>query len=235
MRRAVLLLATATLGLSACGSGSGSSDAVQAPPSGDAASTSTPAATTAAPAQATGDCVASPSPGGGKSVPCPTPTLAKGKQNVVVMKTSEGTFEITLDAERAPQTANAFAYLTKRGFYDGLTFHRVVKGFVIQGGDPNGDGSGGPGFSVTEAPPADLKYTRGVVAMAKTGAEPAGTSGSQFFVVTAADVGLPPDYALVGRVTKGLGTVEEITSLSQGDGAPPKRKITITAATLAAR
>ena len=108
----------------------------------------------------------------------------------------------------------------------------MVKGFVIQGGDPNGDGSGGPGYSVTEAPPADLTYTRGVVAMAKTGAEPAGTSGSQFFVVSAADVGLPPDYALVGKVTKGLSVVDAITDLSRGDGVPPKRKVTIRSAKL---
>ena len=85
---------------------------------------------------------------------------------------------------RAEDRPRRFAALAEKGFFDGLTFHRIVPGFVIQGGDPTGDGQGGPGYTVVEAPPKDLAYTRGVVAMAKTGAEPAGTSGSQFFVVT---------------------------------------------------
>ena len=108
------------------------------------------------------------------------------------MQTSHGTFEITLDAERAPITASSFASLVTQGFYDGLTFHRIVPGFVIQGGCPDGTGMGGPGYKVEEAPPEDLRYVRGVVAMAKAGMEAAGTSGSQFFVVTGNDVGLPP-------------------------------------------
>ena len=98
--------------------------------------------------------------------------------------------------------------LAKQGFFDGLTFHRIVPGFVIQGGDPKGDGTGGPGYSVTEKPTADLSYTRGVVAMAKSGAEAPGTSGSQFFVVTAPDAGLPTDYALVGKITKAGDVVD---------------------------
>ena len=81
---------------------------------------------------------------------------------------------------------------------------------MIQGGDPQGDGKGGPGYSVVEAPPQDLVYTKGVVAMAKTRTEPAGTSGSQFFVVTAEDAGLPPDYALLGKVTAGQDVVDKI-------------------------
>lgn len=222
-----LVLAALTVALAACGSDSGSD--TKAPP--EPASSATPASST--PAAAAGDCVAQPQ--GAGSVPCPTPTLAKDKRNVVVMATTEGTFEITLDAKRAPRTANSFAYLVKRRFYDGLTFHRVVKDFVIQGGDADGTGSGAPPYTITEAPPKELAYTRGVVAMAKTGAEPAGASGSQFFVVSAADVGLPPDYALAGRVTKGLATVDKITALSAGDGVPPRREITITKATLVAR
>lgn len=177
---------------------------------------------------------------GAKDVPCPTPTVEQGKTNVVEMQTSEGSFEITLDTARAPITANSFAYLAKKGFYDGTVFHRVVPGFVIQGGDPyatgtgeNG-GSGGPGYSVVEAPPADAAYTKGVVAMAKTGAEAPGTSGSQFYVVSGEDAGLPADYAIVGTVTKGLGTVAKIDALGQGDG-PPSKAVTVEKAELLSR
>jgi cyclophilin family peptidyl-prolyl cis-trans isomerase len=107
----------------------------------------------------------------------------------------------------------------QKGFFDGLTFHRIVPGFVIQGGDPEGNGMGGPGYSTVDAPPADTRYEKGLVAMAKTQAEPAGTAGSQFFVVTGADVGLPPDYAVLGRVTKGIDVVEKIGKL--GNAADP--------------
>lgn len=151
--------------------------------------------------------------GGADSLPCPDEVLDEGEQATAVVTTSLGTFEIDLDTEQAPLTANSFAYLAEEGFYDGLTFHRIVDGFVIQGGDPLGNGQGGPGYSVREAPPAGTTYTKGVVAMAKTQAEPAGTSGSQFFVVTGDDAGLPPDYAVAGRVTKGLPVVERIGSV----------------------
>ena len=92
---------------------------------------------------------------------------------------------------------------------------------MIQGGDPKGDGTGGPGYSVVEAPPQDLVYEKGVVAMAKTGAEAAGTSGSQFFVVTAEDAGLPPDYALLGKVTSGQDVVDKI-GVAETDPATEK-------------
>ncbi len=236
-RPLALVLTLLAVGLAACGDGP--SERTQAPPAGGpTASTATPTQPATTPDAAGGTCVKKEEPGGGKALPCPTPTLIEGKDNVVTFKTSEGSFEITLDAKRAPATANSVAYLTKRGFYDGLNFHRVVPDFVIQGGDPLGDtpnaGTGGPGYSVTEAPPADLKYTRGVVAMAKGGADAPGASGSQFFVVSAADVGLPPEYALVGKVTKGLGTVDKITALGEGDG-PPRKEVKITSARLSGR
>ena len=117
--------------------------------------------------------------------------------------------------------------LVKRGFFDGLTFHRVAQDFVIQGGDPAGNGTGGPGYTVVEAPPRGIQYVRGDVAMAKTQSQPAGASGSQFFVVTGANVtqsaGLTPDYALAGKVVSGIAVVEKIGSLPTnppGDGAP---------------
>ena len=137
-----------------------------------------------------------------------------------VVTTSCGVFEIELDVARAPKTTASFAGLVEQGFYDGLAIPRVERGYVIQTGDPKGDLTGGPGYSVDEPPPQDLSYTKGTVAMAKTAAEPPGRSGSQFFVVTAADAGLSPDYALVGKVTEGLDVVERIEELGGAGGKP---------------
>ena len=154
----------------------------------------------------------------------------------VTFDTSCGSFTITFD-ERSPKTAASFQYLAEQGFYDDTVFHRVVPGFVIQGGDPLGSdpqraGTGGPGFSVDEKPPANLAYTAGIVAMAKTSAEPPGRSGSQFYVVTGADAGLPPDYALVGEVTEGTEAVEAIENLGvPGSDGPPSEPAVIYSAT----
>jgi cyclophilin family peptidyl-prolyl cis-trans isomerase len=165
------------------------------------------------------------------SLKAPEQTLKQGEEATAVVQTSCGTFEIALDTKRAPKTANSFAYLSEEGFYDGLTFHRIVPGFVIQGGDPLGTGTGGPGYKVVEKPPANLAYTKGTVAMAKSSAEPPGSSGSQFYVVTGADAGLPPEYALVGKVSEGLDVVERIGKLGGPDEKPKQtvliEKITI--------
>lgn len=150
----------------------------------------------------------------------PKQTLRPGESLTAEVRTTCGSFEIALDARRAPKTVNSFAFLARRDFYDGLGFHRISPGFVIQGGDPLGDGTGGPGYSVDEAPPPNLAYTKGVVAMAKSGAEPPGRSGSQFFVVLAADAGLSPDYALVGRVSSGMDVVERIGRLGTPQEVP---------------
>jgi peptidyl-prolyl cis-trans isomerase B (cyclophilin B) len=165
------------------------------------------------------------------SLKAPEQTLKKGEEVTAVVQTSCGTFDIALDTERAPKTANSFAYLAEEGFYDDLTFHRIVPGFVIQGGDPLGTGTGGPGYSVDEKPPADLAYTKGTVAMAKSSAEPPGRSGSQFYVVTGADAGLPPEYALVGKVSEGLDVVERIGKLGTA-GEKPKQTILIESITI---
>jgi peptidyl-prolyl cis-trans isomerase B (cyclophilin B) len=151
----------------------------------------------------------------------PEQAVKRGQQLTAVVETSCGNFEIDLDTERAPKTVNSFVYLARQGFYDGLGFHRIAPGFVIQGGDPLGDGTGGPGYSVDERPPPNLAYLKGVVAMAKSPAEPPGRSGSQFFVVTGVDLGLPPQYALLGRVPEdaGLDVVERIGRL----GTPSER------------
>jgi cyclophilin family peptidyl-prolyl cis-trans isomerase len=165
------------------------------------------------------------------SLKAPKQTLKKGEEVTAVVQTSCGTFDIALDTERAPKTANSFAYLSEEGFYDDLTFHRIVPEFVIQGGDPLGTGTGGPGYKVVEKPPANLAYTKGTVAMAKSSAEPPGTSGSQFYVVTGADAGLPPEYALVGKVDEGLDVVERIGKLGTPTEKPKQtvliEKITI--------
>jgi peptidyl-prolyl cis-trans isomerase B (cyclophilin B) len=155
----------------------------------------------------------------------------------VQVQTNCGAFTITLALKDAPKTSASFATLVKRGFYDGLTIHRIssdpTRGpFVIQGGDPLGSGLGGPGYSVREKPPADLKYTKYTVAMAKTQSEPAGTSGSQFFVVTAKDAGLPPDYALVGEVTDGKDAVDRIAKVPANGNEEPIIPIVISKATL---
>jgi peptidyl-prolyl cis-trans isomerase B (cyclophilin B) len=167
------------------------------------------------------------------SLKAPRQTVKKGERLAAVVQTSCGTFDIDLATDEAPKTANSFAYLAEEGFYDGLTFHRVVPEFVIQGGDPLGTGTGGPGYKVVEKPPANLAYTKGVVAMAKSGAEPPGTSGSQFFVVTSADAGLPPEYALVGRVSKGMGVVERIGALGT-TSEKPKQTVVVEKVTIEA-
>ena len=194
------------------------------PPTTAAAAT-TAAATTA---PTVGGCAAvstpEPKPDGGQEAP--KEALDPAKTYRLVVETNCGDFTVELDQAQAPKTAASLVALANDGFFDGTTFHRVVPGFVIQGGDPTGTGTGGPGYKTVDVPPQTAAYTEGVVAMAKAGPEPAGTSGSQFFVVTGADVGLPPDYAIVGKVTDGLDSVQRIGALGVGDG-PPSQPVVI--------
>jgi peptidyl-prolyl cis-trans isomerase B (cyclophilin B) len=157
----------------------------------------------------------------------PTFQLQPSKTYLATVETSCGTFVIKLDSKNAPKTGGSFVTLARKGFYDGLAFHRIAPGFVIQGGDPAGNGSGGPGYKIRERPANDLVYSEGTVAMAKGGTEPAGTSGSQFFVVTGGNANLPPDYALVGQVTKGLDVVHRIEALASTADGPPSRPVVI--------
>ncbi|MGH2949146.1 MAG: peptidylprolyl isomerase [Solirubrobacteraceae bacterium] len=157
--------------------------------------------------------VEAPEPKGEGDLPRPREQLERGTTYVATVATSCGDFEITLDPRDAPRTGGSFKSLADEGFYDGITFHRIAAGFVVQGGDPQGNGQGGPGYSIVEAPPEDLVYENGVVAMAKTAIEEPGTSGSQFFVVTAEDAQLPPEYALLGRVTAGMEVVDRIAAV----------------------
>ena len=214
MRALVLALLVLTL---AAGCGSGDDEAA----SGD---------TTAAEITECQD-VDAPDPRDPEMREAPTEPLAEGTSYALVFDTSCGSFTVALDTELAPNTAPSLVALAEDGYFDDTIMHRVVPGFVVQGGDPTQSGGGGPGYSTVDAPPADAAYTKGVVAMAKTQTEAPGTSGSQFFVVTGADTGLPPDYAIVGEVTEGIETIERMDALGVGDG-PPSQPIVVTSVTV---
>lgn len=212
----ILPLAAALLG---CGSGS----------SHPAAATRPAAASSAGRAVVHGGCrpVATPKPKGPQHLRAPTVRLDPARTYTVTVHTNCGTFAFRLDVRRQPRTAASVYYLVRRGFYNGITFHRVAAGFVIQGGDPLGTGAGDPGYTIVEAPPRNIQYVRGDVAMAKTEVQPPGASGSQFFVVTGANVtasaGLTPDYALAGKVVSGQRVVDAIGALPTNppnDGTP---------------
>ncbi len=209
MKRLALIFALA-LGLAGCGS------SVAHP-------AATSARTTAAKTKAGGcQTVALPTPKGPQHLKAPTLRLDPTKTYTVTVATNCGTFAFTLDVKQQPKTSASVYALVKRGFYDDLTFQRVAANFVIQGGDPLGNGTGGPGYTVTEAPPHGATYPEGTVAMAKTASQPSGTSGSQFFVMTG-DSGLPAQYAIAGKVVSGLNVVERIGKLPTspaGDGVP---------------
>jgi peptidyl-prolyl cis-trans isomerase B (cyclophilin B) len=160
----------------------------------------------------------------------PPQTIQPGERLTAIVDTSCGRFDIRLDDTRFPKTVNSFAYLARKGFYDNTIFHRIVPHFIVQGGDPLQNGHGGPGYTVTEPPPPNTTYTKGTVAMAKTPVEPPGRSGSQFFVVTAADAGLPPNYAILGKVSSGLDVVKRIGTLGDpgsGDAGTPLETVVV--------
>jgi peptidyl-prolyl cis-trans isomerase B (cyclophilin B) len=161
----------------------------------------------------------------------PSFRLSKDKTYTARVDTNCGTFYIELDPKDAPRTGGSFVTLARKGFYDNLTFHRIVTAFVIQGGDPTGTGRGGPGYRIREAPPNDIVYSEGVAAMGKAGNEPPGTSGSQFFIVTS-DSTLSPDYALLGRVKRGLGVVHAIEEVPAGPNERPITPVVIKKVTI---
>jgi len=182
--------------------------------------------------------------GGGKAntaeKQCPTtgrdvtfPLLDPKRPHTVDVLTNLGGFAFRLDVEDSPCVTSSFASLVRKRFFDGTVFHRIVPGFVIQGGDPTATGTGGPGYTVTDVPPANSLYTEGVVAMAKSPAEPRGAAGSQFFIVTASNAGLQQDYAILGVVTKGLKVVERIGRLGNRVTEKPTRRIAVLRMTLA--
>jgi peptidyl-prolyl cis-trans isomerase B (cyclophilin B) len=175
--------------------------------------------------------VENPAPREAPVLKAPTGTLDPEKTYELVFDTSCGTFTVTLDQRLAPETTKSLVSLAEEGFYDDTVFHRIVPGFVIQGGDPTQTGTGGPGYTTNDPPPASAQYTKGVVAMAKAMEEPPGSAGSQFFVVTADDAQLDPDYAIVGEVTDGMDVVERIGVLGDEEQRPTQpvviRKVTV--------
>jgi cyclophilin family peptidyl-prolyl cis-trans isomerase len=164
----------------------------------------------------------------------PETVLTKGEKATIVLDTNCGPITIRLDQARGGPIPNSIAFLVTKHFYDGLTFHRVVPDFVLQGGDPNGDGSGGPGYTVRGPVPAGYHYKLGDVAMAKTQVDPPGTAGSQFFVISGSQgVALPTDYGLLGHAhdKASLATIARIAKLAVTDG-PPSSPVVIEKAVL---
>lgn len=193
-RRALALAGSLALVLSACaGAATGAPIAVPS---------AVPSAS-ALPSTATASCPT--------SVPAPLPA---GKTRTVEIKTAKGSITIKVEADLGPLAAGNFVALAGCGFYNGVVFHRLVPGFVIQGGDPTGTGTGGPGYQFADDP-VTIPYTRGVVAMANAGPN---TNGSQFFIILA-DNSLPPSYSVFGHVTAGMDVVDVIAALP--NSGPP--------------
>ncbi|HVE93279.1 MAG TPA: peptidylprolyl isomerase [Acidimicrobiales bacterium] len=165
----------------------------------------------------------------------PKNCLEKDKTYTATVETDAGTFKVELDSKNAPKTVNNFVFLARHHFYDGVVYHRVIPGFMIQGGDPEGTGSGGPGYKFNDEIPEGHKYEVGQIVMANSGPN---TQGSQFFVVTGPQgEGLPPSYSPFGKVVDGLDVVKKIEADGNADpqsnGVPPKvlhkmLKVTIT-------
>jgi cyclophilin family peptidyl-prolyl cis-trans isomerase len=165
----------------------------------------------------------------------PTERLDPSGEYVVRMETSKGSFDIEVDPEAAPIAAANFVFLVREGFYDGIIFHRVMEGFMVQAGDPLGDGTGGPGYRLQDDPVRG-SYSRGTVAMANAGPN---TGGSQFFIVHGTNVSLPKDYVIFGRVDDaGMNVVDEIAGVEveaspSGEPSRPVERVVIQRATLA--
>jgi peptidyl-prolyl cis-trans isomerase B (cyclophilin B) len=212
--RALLLLLVLVALAAGCGSGDGDEE------SGGNGETTTAVA---------GECESAEAPPAREpeSLEAPTEPLDSATSYALVFDTNCGSFTIGLDLESAPNTSASLVALTRDGFFDATIFHRIAPGFVIQGGDPTQAGSGGPGYSTVDVPAQDARYTKGVVAMAKTPTEAPGTSGSQFFVVTGADVGLPPEYAIVGEVTEGIEVIDTIGALGDPATEQPTQPVVI--------
>jgi len=157
----------------------------------------------------------------------PEVQIDKSKNYTAILKTSEGNIEISLNAKETPVTANNFVYLSNNKYYDGTIFHRAISGFMIQGGDPKGDGTGGPGYQFNDEEFSG-EYTRGTVAMANAGPN---TNGSQFFIMHA-DYPLPPNYVIFGKVVKGMEAVDKIAAApvtynSSGELSKPIKPVVV--------
>ncbi len=151
------------------------------------------------------------------------------KRYTAEMVTSKGTLTIALDPVAAPATVNNFVFLARYHYFDGIVFHRIIPGFVLQGGDPTGTGRGGPGYRFADELPPPGRYELGSLAMANAGPD---TNGSQFFVISGKDgMRLPPQYSLFGKVIKGLDVVAAIDTIGTSSGTP-KETVTIESVTV---
>ena len=160
----------------------------------------------------------------------PPMCIDPAKRYTATMETSMGTMTIALDPAAAPRTVNSFVVLARYHYYDGIVFHRIIPGFVLQGGDPTGKGTGGPGYQFADELPKPGRYELGSLAMANAGPN---TNGSQFFVISGPDgMRLPPQYALFGKVVSGLETVGAIDAVGTA-GGKPSQPVTITSVTIA--
>jgi peptidyl-prolyl cis-trans isomerase B (cyclophilin B) len=228
-RIAVLMSIVLALAVAGCGG----SDKEKKSTTGAADTTGAASAPAPAP-KPSGGCTSVKEPkakpeGGAKK---PSSGLDPEGKTIVTIKTNCGSFVVNVDPKTSPKAAASFVSLAGQGFYDNTVFHRIVPGFVIQGGDPTGTGQGGPGYTTIDKPKSSARYSRDVVAMAKSGAEPAGTAGSQFFVVTGADATLPPDYAIVGRVSSGEAVVQKIGKLGDAATEKPTQPVVLEKATV---
>lgn len=157
----------------------------------------------------------------------PELTIDQSKKYSAVLDTTEGQISIELFADKTPVTANNFIYLARNNFYDNTIFHRVISGFMIQGGDPKGDGTGGPGYRFDDEP-FDGEYTRGAVAMANSGPN---TNGSQFFIMHQ-NTPLPKAYVIFGQVSQGIEVVDKIATAetrtnAMGESSTPVNPVTV--------
>ena len=171
-----------------------------------------------------------------KTYSAPPPmTIDPNKTYTATIKTNYGDIVVQLLPKDAPLTVNNFVFLAQQGFYNGVKFHRVVKGFMIQGGDPTGTGAGGPGYQFADELPTTLDYTPGTVAMANAGPN---TNGSQFFIMLADFSGrLPKDYSIFGKVTAGMDVVQKIGNVPvkvvNGEASSPTVDVHIDTVTIA--
>jgi cyclophilin family peptidyl-prolyl cis-trans isomerase len=160
----------------------------------------------------------------------PPMCIDPAKRYTATMVTTKGTMTIALDPVAAPRTVNSFVFLARYHYFDGIVFHRVIPGFVLQGGDPTGTGTGGPGYRFADELPAAGRYEVGSLAMANAGPD---TNGSQFFVISGPDgVRLPPSYSLFGKVVAGLDIVAAIDAVGSRSGKPTET-VTIESVTIA--
>jgi cyclophilin family peptidyl-prolyl cis-trans isomerase len=160
----------------------------------------------------------------------PPMCIDPAKRYAAEMVTNKGTMHIALDALAAPKTVNNFVFLARYHYYDGLIFHRVIPGFVLQGGDPEGRGTGGPGYKFEDELPKAGRYELGSLAMANAGSN---TNGSQFFVISGpSGMQLPPKYSLFGKVVSGLDVVAAIDALGTPGAGRPLERIVMESVTI---